>query len=189
MTTIEEPRDVRLRIKAIGGMPLSMAGYILRAIGAGYPNTVIDSRKSEPWDSDLTLVIPASDYIESDPDISDWHLAEMAPDKDDPALVAFTSGIRDGSFGVTPPPWITAMLRVAAESIEDSIKDIAPNYLSIELHPEDSGAPFVWIICRRDGKSPHDLRVAAETRVAVLEEQLREAGVKPTRRKTPRKTS
>lgn len=45
--------------------------------------------------------------------------------------------------------------------------------------PTAPGDSFAWIICRPGKASPHDLRTAAEARVAEVEAQLRAAGIEP----------
>lgn len=174
MTEIETPtkthEDVHLDIKTRwGGMPLSMAGFLLQAIGTAYPHTQIETKTSS---AGISLRIPYEDFLDFEGEISD--LESLVPDKDDPQLVAFTHGfINGGSVGINPPPWLASLLAQAAGMLEEEIEDHAPNYMELTILSTDGGEPFKWIICRRGRPSPHDLRLQAEERVQYLEDSIR----------------
>lgn len=176
-------RNLHLSIDAYGGIPLPVAAFLLRALGTAYPGTQLDT--SGLSRAVMSLRIPAADLYSADTDEDedddtdeDATTEEWVADKDDPELVAFLNGFRDGSFSVSPPPWLSALLNHAARELVDALPGAAQNYLSLELHPRE-GHPFYWIICRPGAESPHALRTKAEQRVAALEQQLRDAGIEP----------
>lgn len=171
---------LRLNIDSPGGLPLRVAGFLLQAVGHAYPGTQIDTGKGGFGAPVLSLLIPREDYLQSD-GLTEEELAALAPGKDEPGLTAFTNGFRDGSLSVGPPPWMATMLRNTAEQVHDAVVEGSnpANYLQVEILPQDGGESFKWIICRRGGQSPHELREQAEARVAQLEAQLREHGIEP----------
>lgn len=161
------PRDnVTLSINAPGGIPLSMAGFLLRAVGTAYPGTMMKSTR--PGEGVLHLVVPADDYL-NPVEVSDDSLDALVPDKDDPDMVTFTSGLGKGGLRMSPPPWLTVLLRTTAQQLLDDHQ--APNYVQLTVLDETVGE-FRWIVCRPGGADPHELREAAEARVAELEQQL-----------------
>lgn len=174
-------RDIRLSINTPSGrLPMNLAGFLMQAIGRAYPGTQIDTTGDglSGFGAVLSLRIPYADYINSD-GLTEQDFAEITPGKDDPGLVAFTSGFsKSGGLKMGPPPWLATLLRSTAETLHDALGD-APNYLAIELPPQDGGEPFTWIVCRRGRPSPHALRMAVEDRVRQLEAQLRDAGIEP----------
>lgn len=174
--------DIRLSLDTPGGIPLTLAGYLLRALGTAYPNCAVDTTGSGWGSPVMTVRIPASDlYLDDDESIDDTQIVALAADiKDDPATVAFTNGFRDGSLSVSPPPWLSELLVTTARNLADAISEQCENYLQVEIQAADgTGDSFAWIICRPGKPSPHDLRRTAEARVTVLEAQLRAASIEP----------
>jgi hypothetical protein len=171
----ETDRDLRLTITARGGLPLSMAGYLLRAVGAAYPGTMIETGSAGFGDV-VCLRVPHADYVVPRK-VGKKALAELAPGPDDEDLLAFTSGIRNGTVGTHPPAWLTALLSTVSEQI--LADTAAPNYLSMDLLKPDGSMLCTWIVCRPGRPTPHQLRQAADARVALLERQLRDAGIEP----------
>lgn len=165
--------DLKLRISSPGGMPLSVAGWLLQAIGSGYPGTMIETGTGAGAGT-LSLRIPAEDYLDRRPD--QLNVAEIPPVKDDPDMIAFLDGLDGGGLRFGPPAWLTAMLEQALRMILEAVDP--PNYVQMQLNAPD-GDRFSWIVCRPGRPSPHDLREAAEQRVAALEAQLRAAGIEP----------
>lgn len=162
--------DITLTISATSGpgIPLSMAGYLLQAIGGAYPGTAIVPAKAHAWEpSTLLLRIPADDYLEP----QDVDLEALLPTKDDPETLAFISGFGpDAEMRGTPPKWLTALLLSTTRGILEQAQP--PNYLEMKLRDEQSGDWFSWIVCKPGAPSPHDLRAVAEARVAELEAEL-----------------
>lgn len=161
MTQIETPtdthQDIRLSITTQDGMPLSMAGFLLQAIGTAYPNTQIETHGYG-----LNLRVPYEDFLNLD-ELPDGSLEALVPDKEDPQLVAFTHGFIQGSAGISPPPWLATLLNMTAGIMDEEITDtVAPNYMELTILPQDGGPDFKWIICRRGKPSPHELREQAE---------------------------
>lgn len=163
--------DFALTISSPAGIPLSMAGFLLRAIGTAYPSTRIT--QAPGFSPGLALLIDRADFLTAD---TDADIADLVPDKDDPALVAFTSGFRDGGVGVSPPPWLAALLIATSEQIIEAADP--PNYLEMRIGTVP-GEWHSWSITRPGGRTPHELRRAADARVAVLEAQLRSHGIEP----------
>lgn len=172
MTTAVD-NDLRLTVNSPGGLPMSVAGFILRALGVAYPGTMMETSR---FGEVLALRIPRADYL-ADREIDDATLAELAPGPDDADLLMLTNGIRDGALGARVPDWLNALLRTATASILDASD--ATNYLSMDLMNPNGSLMTTWIICRPDRPTPHQLRQAADERVAVLEAQLRDAGIEP----------
>lgn len=170
--------DIILRIGgASGGIPLGMAGFLVQAIALAYPNTTISNADGM---HQMVLRIPEVDYLNLDPDgVSEKDMTALVPGKDDPGLIAFTTGLRaDASFGIAPPPWLGQFLSRTADLIEKHME--GPNYIEMTIVAKDgSSEPFKWIVCRRGRPSPHELRQRAEERVGLLEQQLRDAGIEP----------
>lgn len=167
--------DIDLAITSRSGLPLTVAAYLLRALGHAYPGTSIGEKQG---DEVMRLHIPRTDVTAADPNID---LDSLVPDKDDPATIAFTHGISPShGAGVIPPPWLAALLQQMAASLDEQMTaSHVPNYLDFEILGTDDGQreSFHWIVCRRGRKSPHQLREEAEARVAMLEARLRDLGV------------
>lgn len=170
--------DITLRIGADGGgIPLSMAGFLVQAIALAYPHTTIGNADGL---HQLVVRIPEADYLNLDDDAtSEKDMTALMPGKDDPGLIAFTTGLHsDASFGVAPPPWLGQFLTRTADLIEKHSD--APNYLEMTIAAKDGNSePFKWLVCRRGRPSPHEFRQRAEARVQLLEQQLRDAGIEP----------
>jgi hypothetical protein len=164
--------DVRLEIHANrDGMPLSMAGFLLQAIGTAYPHTEIETAR---LGGGINLRIPYEDFLDFD-GLPDGALDSIIPDKDDPQLVAFTHGFTEGGAGISPPPWLSTLLAMSAAMMEEQLTDtVAPNYMELSILPQDGGPDFKWIICRRGKPSPHELRMKAETELAELRQRITE---------------
>lgn len=163
---------LRLGITTDGhGLPLSMASGLLGAIGRLYPGTVMaETRGTES----MAVTIQEADYLDPGDNTGEPIVAV----KDDPQMLAFLTGLRDGSVQIGPPPWLSAMLLEATEGILSTTD--APNYLEMKLRSTSAAAEwFSWIVCRPGTPSPHELRRLAEARVAALEQQLRAAGIEP----------
>lgn len=173
--------DIRLSLDSPGGIPLTLAGFLLRALGIAYPNCAVDTSGRGFGSPVMSVRIPGSDLYLDGESIDDAQLVALAADiKDDPATVAFTDGFRDGSLSASPPPWLSTLLVTTARNLTEAISEQCENYLQVSLSAADgTGDSFAWIICRPGKPSPHDLRLAAETRVGELEAQLRAAGIKP----------
>jgi hypothetical protein len=178
--------DLRIGITAAGGrLPMAMTGYILSALCAAYPGMQLAT--TSRFGEVLSLHIPAGDYLEP-ATVDESTLANLVPDKEDPDLVAFTSGLAEGALKIGPPPWLSELLLHAAQALNAAIETAgAPNYLTLDLFTPDGSETFTWIICRPGHPSPHELRQLAEARAEQLEKQLRDHGIKPARR--PRKTA
>jgi hypothetical protein len=163
--------DLTLRISGGDlGIPLRVAGFLAEAIGSAYPNTMICDSEGE---HQFVFRIPAEDYLHTtNPDLS-----ELLPKTDDPQLVMFVTAVQEGRFGVAPPPWLGQLVARAAAMLESV--NYAPNYLALTIAIPDGGDPVTWLVCRRGRPTPHDLRLRAERRVAVLEEQLRAHEIEP----------
>lgn len=181
--TITEPTEPRaddfvLEINGRGGIPLSMASYLLRAIGALYPNTAI--KPGTRYGPTLQLLIPQGDLSAADAaDVTAEDLAALGGEKDVAELTAFTSGWRDGTLGLRPPPWLSSLLQTAAQQMVDAMPPTAENYVAIEIKRPGAGhrpdqEPFTWIVCRPGRPSPHDLRKRAEEERDRLRELLAE---------------
>jgi hypothetical protein len=154
--------DLELEINARGGLPLSLAEYLLRAVGAAYPHTQLKADGGGgPFGPGptMTLLIPRTDLYEAE--VSDEELAMLGGEKDVAELTAFTTGWRDGALGISPPSWLSTLLQHAAEQMVDAMSPAAENYVAITIDQSD-GEPFTWIVCRPGRPSPHDLRRQAE---------------------------
>jgi len=166
--------DLRLDITSVGGMPLNLAGFLLRALGTAYPNTRI-ATNTDRFGPTMSLLLSRGDLYAA-AEVTDAELAELAPGPDDEATVAFTHGFADGKLAASPPPWLATLLYTTAHNLADSLPDNAENYLEITINPS-AGEPgtesFTWAISRPGRPSPHQLRRAAEQRTADLERKIR----------------
>lgn len=196
--------DVRLNLATPSGrgLPLNLVGFILRALGTAYPNTKIDQGSGAAFGggSVMSLLIPMADisaateaddedYDSTDFDTeggdmhalpTDAELAEYAAStKSSEAMTAFTNGIRKGGISVLPPPWLTTLLLEAGRDLNDLAVDLADNYLEMGIVDQANNTEYRWIVCRPGRPTPHGLRLEAEARVALLEAQLRDAGIEP----------
>jgi hypothetical protein len=162
--------DLTLEINARGGIPLSLAAYLLRAVGAAYPNTQI--KNGGGYGPTLQLLIARDDLYEAT-DVTDEDLASLGGEKDIAEMAAFTSGWRDGALGLGPPAWLSSLLQVTAEQMVDAMPPAAENYVAIEINCPGRD-PFVWIVSRPGRPSPHDLRRQAEAERDAARTQLAE---------------
>lgn len=161
----------RLEMSVRRGMPLSMAGYLLRAVGAAYPGTKLDTESGDLAGPTLSLLIPDADLFEPS-DVSAAALEEMA-EKDAEEVTVFTQGFkRDGSMGLRPPKWLSDLLLMTAGQMVDAMPHSAENYMAITINPTGGGEPFEWIVSRPGKPSPHELRMAAEARADRAEAEL-----------------
>lgn len=169
--------DIRLTVSAQGGvpLPLSLAAYLLRAIGAAYPSACVTTAR---LGSTLSMRIPRSDVVRrTDTQVTDHDLAEIAPVPTDPDTVSFLEDFPDlTGVGVRIPSWLSAWLSHTALELASRLPDEAVNYLSIRLgDPDEPDNSFTWIITRPGQPSPSDLHQAALARIEQLEQQLRDS--------------
>lgn len=105
-------------------------------------------------------------------------LAAPSAQPDDMQLEYFEL-LEDGlKLGVHDPGYALA---VVAEMLWQHLESFeAVNYVQLDpTHPGEP-RPYVLVLQRTDGKTPYELRAAAEARVAELEEELAELrGAKP----------
>lgn len=130
------------------GLPLDMAlcGQLLEVLGAGWPDAMI---RTDTGDTDHMVV---------DLGVSAGTLPEPQPPLD-------SDGLAVGSFGDTvgihAPEWITRTFITMFEQLIDEHPS-AENY--VELNAFEPGDTRKWsvIVCRPEGRTPHQLRSDAE---------------------------
>ena len=154
-------------------LPLSMnlSGALLAAIGAVWPEARIVTDTGE----DRYMVIdPNGEPQAPDPErvAEAAEAAAAANGPDDEQVNAFLSSLRDGSFGMSAPEWYSKMMLGALREILD--ESDAPNYVEQTLHDPDTGEVYTVTVGRPGGRTPHQLRTAAEERAAAAEAALAE---------------
>lgn len=173
--TLLENTDVDIRIGL--PLPLAVTGALLEAIGAVWPDASIRTDGTNPTEMTVRITGPARE-------LDDDALAALAgaaahdDDDHDDQVELFLSQLRDGSFGIKSEEWVSKLFVGAFANILDQHPD-ATNYVEMSLHDPETGARYNVIVTRPGGASPHQLRAAAEARVAALEAQLRAAGLDP----------
>lgn len=77
--------------------------------------------------------------------------------------------IRDGSFGFSLPEYLAKLVGTLGIALLDDLD--AANY--VELRVEDATGPLAVTVQRHAGKSPHELRLAAEAERDMLRQVVR----------------
>lgn len=149
-----EGTDTHLRIR--GPLPFDVAGSILPAIGALYPNTQMTQADG---DDVLHLVIPARDRPVAEGLGEGIEPVEVV--RIDPQGIKFATVEEVGEFLVT--------------IMENALAAQAPeNYLqwSYEVPRGRGHARYVLIVARSREQTPHELQQAAEARANAAEAKL-----------------
>lgn len=159
-------------------LPLDVSGQLLRAIGSIYPHAQIQTNPARTHT--LVVEIPDSDrFADIDGDLDaettgDPAFVPAAPITPDAEMLL--TSVRDGSFGMSAPEFLMSVL---AGLVSDVLDDPAAlNYVEIPaLRPD--GTCVTVTACRSEAQTPHQLRLAAETRADRCAAALRALGVDP----------
>lgn len=162
-------------------LPLSSATVkrLMDAVGAKWPGARV---RTDRHGDTMMLVMEVEsevDDIRSGTEavpISEARVGEdgaiIAPLSSD-EITTFLTSVRDGSFGMSMPEWYSKMM---VGVFHDIVGD-APNYVeqSLGLKDPDTGRYETWTVTvgKPGGKTPHELRSAAEAEVESLKALLR----------------
>lgn len=142
-------------------LPLSVwvATRLMTAIDAAWPG--IMATADHPLAGDhLVFRVPA--------DADDGPIdVPPATGRRDPDVLL--TEMRDGTFGFSLPEYLAKLVGTLGVALLDDLN--AANY--VELRVEDDTGPLTVTVQRYDGKSPHELRVAAEAERDMLRQVVR----------------
>lgn len=162
-------------IKVALPLSLTRSSELLQAVGNQWPGATIVTDTGE----DRYMVIdPDGDGAE--PRTTAEQMAQAVssaadrptsrPADDD--IDAYLTSMRDGSLGISTPEWFARMMFEAYRDILDA--NDAPNYVEQSMYAVDTGETYVVTVGRPGAKTPHQLRVEAETRAELAEAALEE---------------
>lgn len=148
-----------------GSIPLDVAGTLLNLVGAAYPATTVSSDHRG-----MTFHIDPADRVD-DPEVLE-RAAELKVAADEFTLETYLRQLGDGAVAVTLPQVLAATLVGLAEGMfAEHGQDV--NYLETTCtsttHP---GQRWAVIVARSAGRTPHELRRAAETRADRAEAEI-----------------
>lgn len=158
--------DFDLRIE--GPLPIDIVSNLTQALAAVYPNTTTGASARPYGETRVTYTITAHDRENPQPPgITDP--TGLTPAQEGMDLLAMSAS----GTAWTMPEWIGRMVIPMFRSTLEMFPE-AENYLEQQFTVEDDPIPWVALILRPEGKTPHELRRVAEARVAELERQLAE---------------
>ena len=159
MTTETDEKRTKIRIGL--PLPLDVAGTLLQLIGRAYPDCIIHQ------EGHREMVLSISDAQRIDPDSIDTDGLPLQADEDlaDAALTE----LGPQGVGMGWPEKLAAEFAGMAAGMLEAFPD-AKNYLETQFTDRDDPTKeYVLIVARSKGQTPHQLRQAAEARVAELE--------------------
>lgn len=161
----------RQRIEVKLPLPSAIANRLTQAVGAAWPDAVIDtSAKFHPEVEALVFLVPS----DADPGLPldqavfrDDGQVEMPPGIDAEAVLA---SVHDGAFGMKMPEWFSRLMLEGVRATLDAHPD-GLNYIEQQFTAEDPDQPghfnrYTVTVGRPKGQTPHELRVAADGRAA-----------------------
>lgn len=169
----EAPVEVRIELP----LPTDIAQTLIKIIGLTYPGTMIADGRAE-WQTDRRLVLQIPH--------KERHKSVKARKKYE-EIKAYADGwvgqLADlGPHGVSMEPHeilVKHWCFLAQQSFSTS--PIETNYLETEVYDKGERQWYVFYVAKGKTRTPHALRQDADKRVAELEAQLAEAGVKKCR--------
>lgn len=173
MTTPEilhEPDATLLRIKL--PLPMSVVAALMSGVGTMWPDATIvtDKEVGGFGPSFMTFRLPKTAPAEP---------AEAAtPVEMDEVLDAWIHGFRPGGVVLEPSEAFGSWLAMHFWDVLTANPE-AINYVQMGVFDPKNGRQLNVLILNPDGKTPHELCMEADARVARLEEQLRAAGLEP----------
>lgn len=161
MTDIAPDTRAYSEIRIGAPLPLDIAGNVISAIGALYPNTTMSTNTGRDA---LVFNIPNGDREAADERLNDIEKAEpvTGPDTD---FIGFEGGAVVTS---TPEEASLAMGNLAASML---VVEGAVNYLEAEVRDSD-GQQYVVCAARSKGQTPHKLRLKAEAAREAAEQKV-----------------
>lgn len=140
-----------------GSIPLDVAGTLMKLVGSAYPSTTVSSDHRG-----MTFHIDHADRVE-DPGVFD-RAAELKVAADEWTLDTYLRRLGDGALEVSLPQILTATLAGLAEGMfAEHGEDV--NYLETTCaSPSHPGQRWAVIAARTAGRTPNELRRAAEAR-------------------------
>ncbi|MDJ0319778.1 hypothetical protein [Pseudarthrobacter sp. PS3-L1] len=149
------------RIQIALPLPMDVAATVMSLIGTAYPDALMEGKGHN-----MTFLIP---------DGSRPRKVSKAKSKPQEATEPSTALLECGPDGIsisTPEKLAAACLEIMKASFEQ-FPD-AENYLEQRLWDRESGKGYVMHFQRLEGKSPAELREAAERKLAVAEARIAE---------------
>lgn len=145
-----------------GSIPLDVASTLMRLVGAVYPSARVSSDHRG-----MRFHIDDADRAD-DPGVFD-RAAELKVAADEWSLDTYLRQLGDGALEVSLPQILTATLAGLAEGMfAEHGEDV--NYLETTCtSPSHPGQRWAVIAARSAGRTPHELRQAAEARADRLE--------------------
>lgn len=153
-------------------LPLDVSSTLLNVIGTAYPGAMIDT--TVPADNlgreVMRLRIPNADRYADAPSRERIGAARKVVESENEGILA---SVREGIAVATPDAVKHQVGLLASRLFADN--PAAVNYVQMEMQvgDPDTRERFVLTVQRADAKSPHQLRVEAEARVAELENEIR----------------
>lgn len=136
-------------------LPADVAGTIMKLIGTAYP-----SARMEAGHGAMVFLI--------DDDARPVEVDEFTPEtREGDTLI---TKLDAGTFGFSSETLAAAMLEVVEGTLENTPGAI--NYIEQKLYSRTTGKRYAMTFQREDGKTPHELRTAADTEVDHLQQVL-----------------
>lgn len=148
-------------------LPIDVVSTLMLLIGSAYPDSVLTQQGR--WDNRMGFKIPAGSRVKK---ISKTAAAKMKQDASEMDGFDVTEANPNG-FAWAMPEDVANMCR---EVIEAAFKDNpdAANYLEWVVRGNETGKRYVMTFCRSKQQTPHDLRMAAEAKLAIAEARIKE---------------
>jgi len=150
-------------------LPLGVAASVTSAVGALYPDAVIDTTGGS---DELVFRFPHDSRCRTKTSAAKIRAAKTYLQEETEAMVLGFAP--DGAFRTEAPRYIAVTLAAAARAAFED-EPAAENFLEFKVHDDDTGQCFVVTARRSAGKEPAEMLTQARAQIVTLTAERDEA--------------